>query len=43
MNQGRIIERGDHHSLLQQKGVYAQLARIQNTTFIEEKFQKLSL
>ena len=43
MNQGRIIERGDHHSLLRQKGVYAQLARIQNTTFIEEKFQKLSL
>ncbi len=43
MHKGRIIERGTHQSLLQQKGIYAQLARIQNTTFIEESFQKLSL
>ena len=43
MNQGRIIERGTHHSLIETGGVYARLARIQNTTFIEESFEKLAL
>ena len=43
MNQGRIIERGTHASLLEQEGIYAQLTRIQNTTFIEERFDKLQL
>ena len=43
MNKGRIIERGNHESLMKDKGVYAKLARIQNTTFIEESFEKLSI
>ncbi|MCS1410708.1 MAG: putative multidrug export ATP-binding/permease protein [Verrucomicrobia subdivision 3 bacterium] len=43
MNNGRIIEQGTHESLIQQEGVYAKLAQIQNTTFIEESFDKLSL
>ena len=38
---GRIIEQGDHNSLLETDGVYAKLARIQNTTFIEERFDQL--
>lgn len=29
MDQGRIIEQGDHHSLLQQDGAYAQLYKLQ--------------
>ena len=43
MNKGQIIERGTHDSLLKEDGVYAKLARIQNTTFIEESFEKLSM
>ena len=38
---GRVIERGTHQALMQQDGLYAKLARIQNTTFIEEGFAKL--
>ncbi|MEC8973752.1 MAG: ABC transporter ATP-binding protein [Verrucomicrobiota bacterium] len=38
---GRVIERGTHQALMQQDGLYAKLARIQNTTFIEEGFTKL--
>ena len=38
---GRVIERGTHQALMQQDGLYAKLARIQNTTFIEEGFDKL--
>ncbi len=41
LKQGRIIERGTHDELLGQQGLYARLARIQNTTFIEESFKKL--
>ena len=42
MRDGRIIERGDHDQLVALNGLYARLARIQNTTFIEEGFEKLS-
>lgn len=42
MRQGEIIERGRHEELLARDGLYAKLARIQNTTFIEESFEKLA-
>jgi ABC-type multidrug transport system fused ATPase/permease subunit len=42
MRHGEIIERGNHNKLIEQNGLYAKLARIQNTTFIEESFEKLS-
>jgi len=42
MREGRIAERGTHDELVAFNGVYARLARIQNTTFIEEGFEKLS-
>jgi ATP-binding cassette, subfamily B, bacterial len=38
---GEIIERGTHDELFAANGLYAKLARIQNTTFIEESFEKL--
>jgi ABC-type multidrug transport system fused ATPase/permease subunit len=38
---GQIIERGTHDELLAADGLYARLARIQNTSFIEESFAKL--
>jgi ATP-binding cassette, subfamily B, bacterial len=41
LRQGEIVERGDHEELLTNGGLYAKLARIQNTTFIEEGFAKL--
>ncbi len=40
---GEIAERGTHEELLARDGLYAKLARIQNTTFIEESFEKLAL
>jgi ABC-type multidrug transport system fused ATPase/permease subunit len=42
MRQGQIVERGTHDELVNLDGLYAKLARIQNTTFIEEGFEKLS-
>lgn len=39
---GEIVERGTHDELLTLNGLYAKLARIQNTTFIEEGFEKLA-
>lgn len=42
MRHGEIIERGTHDELFERNGLYAKLARIQNTTFIEESFEKLS-
>jgi ATP-binding cassette subfamily B protein len=39
---GQVIERGTHDELLEVNGLYARLARIQNTTFIEESFEKLT-
>lgn len=38
---GEIVERGTHEELLTREGLYAKLARIQNTTFIEESFARL--
>jgi hypothetical protein len=35
------VERGGHDQLITEDGLYAKLARIQNTTFIEEGFEKL--
>ncbi|MBI4324958.1 MAG: ABC transporter ATP-binding protein [Chloroflexi bacterium] len=43
LRHGRIIERGTHEKLLAFDGLYARLARIQNTTFIEEGFEKLTV
>ncbi|HMJ90294.1 MAG TPA: ABC transporter ATP-binding protein [Candidatus Acidoferrum sp.] len=42
LRSGEIIECGTHSDLLAANGLYAKLARIQNTTFIEESFEKLS-
>jgi ABC-type multidrug transport system fused ATPase/permease subunit len=41
MRHGEIVERGTHDELMTVNGLYAKLARIQNTTFIEEGFEKL--
>ena len=41
VRQGEIVERGTHDELVARDGVYAKLARIQNTTFIEEGFARL--
>ena len=43
IKQGEIVERGTHEELLALDGLYARLAHIQNTTFIEESFAKLEL
>jgi ABC-type transport system involved in cytochrome bd biosynthesis fused ATPase/permease subunit len=42
MRHGEIVEKGTHDELVAEGGLYAKLARIQNTTFIEEGFEKLS-
>ena len=41
MRQGQIVERGTHGELVELNGLYARLARIQNTATIEESFEKL--
>jgi ABC-type multidrug transport system fused ATPase/permease subunit len=41
LRHGEIIERGTHQELVEADGLYARLARIQNTTFIEEGFARL--
>lgn len=42
LRHGQVAERGNHDALMAAGGLYARLARIQNTTFIEEGFAKLS-
>ena len=41
LREGEIVERGTHEQLMQENGLYHKLAQIQNTTFIEEGFEKL--
>jgi ATP-binding cassette subfamily B protein/subfamily B ATP-binding cassette protein MsbA len=41
MQHGQIVERGTHGELVATEGLYSRLARIQNTTFIEESFERL--
>lgn len=43
LRQGQIVERGTHEELLECEGLYAKLARIQNTSTIEESFEKLAV
>jgi len=40
---GEIVERGTHEELLERNGLYARLSQIQNTTFIEEGFQRINV
>ncbi len=40
---GEILERGSHETLLAAGGLYARLAQIQNTTTIEEGFERLGV
>ncbi len=42
LRQGEIVERGTHDELVARDGLYARLAHIQGTTFIEESFEKLA-
>ena len=38
----KLIERGRHDELVAHSGLYAKLARIQNTTTLEESFEQLA-
>ncbi|HIG28996.1 MAG TPA: ATP-binding cassette domain-containing protein, partial [Verrucomicrobiales bacterium] len=39
---GRIEEKGNHEELLEANGLYAGLCSIQDTSFVEESFEKLA-
>ena len=41
MRKGAIVESGSHEELVARDGLYAKLSHIQNTTFIEESFERL--
>jgi len=41
LKHGRIVERGTHAELLALDGLYARLAKIQNTSTIEESFERI--
>ena len=41
MRNGQITESGTHEQLLEANGLYAKLAQIQGTTFIEESFERM--
>ena len=41
LKEGAIVEQGTHQDLVEAGGLYAKLARIQNTTFIEESFERI--
>lgn len=43
LRHGEIVERGTHEELVRADGLYSKLARIQNTTFIEEGFERLAV
>jgi ABC-type multidrug transport system fused ATPase/permease subunit len=43
LRHGEIVESGTRQELLEQNGLFARLSRIQNTTFIEESFEKISV
>ncbi len=43
LRHGEIVESGTRQELLEQNGLYSRLSRIQNTTFIEESFEKISV
>jgi ABC-type multidrug transport system fused ATPase/permease subunit len=43
LRHGEIVERGTREELLEQNGLFAKLSRIQNTTFIEESFEQISV
>ena len=41
LKEGAIVEQGTHEELVETEGLYAKLARIQNTTNIEESFKRI--